>query len=244
MKDNSAQTASKRYRRYYTYIEPVVVDPVIRGYFTLIASMLLTAFFILFALSPTFSTIVGLYRKISDQKKLITTMDTKISNLIVAQENYTDFEPYLPLLNTSFPSKPAPESVITGALKDASASGVSVNAFQISQAYLSGSKPPLLADDQQNTISDIDVAKTSRSELITSLKIPVVEFSITISGSEPNIRAFIGRMQNLPRIISLSQVTVGVNEDDQNPDPNSYLGTINAVAYYYPRDNQGQIPNQ
>lgn len=241
MTQDPAQPNNKRYRRYYTYIEPVIVDPVIKGYFTLIASMLLTAFFILFAVAPTFSTIVGLYRHIQDQKALIKTMDTKISNLIVAQVNYTGAEPYLPLLTVSFPQKPAPESIITGTLRVATVSGVSVSAFQISPTYLAGTQPPPLTDAEVSQTTT-DVTKSTRSELISALKIPIVEFSVTVHGSEPNIRAFMVRMQNLPRIITFSQIVIGVDEDQSTPDLNNFVGNISAVAYYYPKNyvNSGQ----
>ncbi len=39
------ENLTKRYSRYYIYIEPIVSDPLIRGYFSLVASILLIAFF-------------------------------------------------------------------------------------------------------------------------------------------------------------------------------------------------------
>ena len=132
---------SRRYKKYYTYIDPIVADPVIRGYFTLVASLLLTAFFIFFALSPTFSTIVGLLRKIEDQKRIITRLDSKINNLILAQEVYSQIEAELPLLHTALPTRPLPESVLLDVLRVASQSAVKINAFQIGDIYLSGVNP-------------------------------------------------------------------------------------------------------
>ena len=81
----------KRFSRYYTYVEPVIRDPIVKGYFTIIASLFLISFFMFFALSPTATTIVGLFRRVEDQKQTLAAMDKKISDSIVAQNNYALF---------------------------------------------------------------------------------------------------------------------------------------------------------
>ena len=124
--NTDSNIVSRRNRRYYTYIEPVTTDPIVRGYFTLVASMLLVAFFIIFALSPTFSTIVGLNRKIEDQKKVIVDLDSKISSLIKAQETYSQVESQIPILMIAVPQKPSPDEVLLDVVKTATASGVTV----------------------------------------------------------------------------------------------------------------------
>lgn len=222
-------SSNRKYSRYYTYIEPIISDPIISGYFTLVASMLLTAFFIIFALSPTFSTIVGLFRKIEDQNKLVTKMDAKISNLILAQENYTQTEPLLPLLDIGLPYKPAPENIILGLIESASQSGVSIKTMQIGDAFLTGIAPP-----QKKEEPPIEMNR-SQVGYISELKIPLTEFTVGVSGNKEDIRRFAGRIQNLSRITSLSVISIGADIFTIEPDPNKLSANISGVTYFLPK---------
>lgn len=236
MTDTAApKRLDKKYSRYYTYIEPIVSDPVIAGYFTLVATLLLTAFFIFFALSPTFSTIVGLVRKIEDQKKLIAAMDTKINSLIIAQENYTQVEQFLPLLDSAIPQRPLPETLITDTLRISSSSGIVNNSFRIASVDLLGSD---LADSS-GVAQDSSAVK---SDVIKSLGIPLVEFKMSISGSESEIRQFALKLQNLPRIISLATLSVSnVDPGTIGADSNGFTAEISAAAYYQNKKNQPAV---
>jgi Tfp pilus assembly protein PilO len=111
----------KRYQRYYTYLEPVIADPLVRGYFSLVASFLLVAFFLFFALSPTINTILALQKKITEQKKIIASLETKISNLTAAQENYRQVESLIPLLLIALPDNPSPQTVVGSVTSSAEA---------------------------------------------------------------------------------------------------------------------------
>lgn len=221
----SPTRADKRYSKYYTYIEPIIFDPVIAGYFTLVATLLLTAFFIIFALSPTFSTIVGLRRKIDDQKKLKSQMDSKINSLIIAQENYSQIEEYLPLIETAIPQKPLPETLITDTLSTSSSSGVVIRSFRIGRVELFGTKP--LSSESQNA-----QPITINNEAISILGIPIVDFKISISGNESSVRQFADRLQNLPRIISLTTISIGADSTGGQTDPDGLSADIAGVAYY------------
>ncbi len=198
----------KRYSRYYTYIEPIVTDPVIRGYFGLIASIFLVAFFIIFALSPTFTTILGLIRKIDDQKKTITAMDNKINNLILAQENYSQVEPSLPLLSSALPEKPAPETVLDDIVKTASTSAVSINTLQFNLINYSGKS-------------------ASSATPMSKLGLQTVEFTLQLAGSENQVHSFLNRLEHLPRLISISAISL------QTQDKTAALAAdVPGMGYY------------
>ena len=225
IKTTSPTRIDKRYSKYYTYIEPIIFDPVIAGYFTLVATLVLTAFFIIFALSPTFSTIVGLMRKIDDQKKLISQMDSKINSLIIAQENYSQMEEYLPLIENAIPKKPLPETLITDTLSTSSSSGVVIKSFRIGRVDLFGTK--LLSSGPESS-----QPTSVNNKAINALEIPIVDFKISISGNESSVRQFAEKLQNLPRIISLTTISIGADSTGGQTDPDGLSADIAGVAYY------------
>ncbi len=234
MQDNTAKPnksesvpSTRRNSRYYTQIEPIIADPVLRGYFTLIASFLLTAFFILFALSPTFSTIVGLVRKIDDQKKIISSLDAKITNLITAQENYSQIEPKIPLLETALPTKPIPEQILDELVKTSTASGVNITTIQINEVYLSGVNPVKIEAGPKAP------PEKNNQDLFAPLGLPLVRFTVGVKGQQANIRDFIGQIVNLPRILLLDEFALTTETGSVNRD-----GTLNAKisgsGFFYP----------
>lgn len=212
---------ARRYRRYYTYIEPVLADPVIKGYFTLVASMLLIAFFIIFALSPTFSTILGLTRKIEDQKRLIKALDTKISNLIIAQENYTQVEPLLPILMTAVPQTSSPQTVFAPSLAAATASAVLLANMQFAPVDLKNDPPP----------KSLDPNAFVPPEQARFLDAPVVSFRIEASAPRSQLRDFVGKLERLPRMIRLSTLTISIDNFSLTTS-NKPFAEISGYAFY------------
>lgn len=231
-KDESV-IASRRFSKYYTYIEPITSDPVIRGYFTLIASILLTAFFIIFALSPTFSTIVGLTRKIDDQKKVLASLDSKINSIILAQENYSRVEPDLPLLDRALPTKPEPDVVLQDVINTGSGSGVVLSSFQVSEVYLRGINPTEKAPEKKPQEQQ-QPAKNPGGTVVSSLGIPRLEFGVGMSGTRESIRQFAGRLEFLPRIVVISVLSI---DSDNQGGQGGYFADIKGNAFYFPSTN-------
>lgn len=202
----------RRYRRYYTYVEPIVTDPLVRGYFTLVASMFLVAFFLVVALSPTVTTILGLVKKIDDQKKTLATMDVKISNLVLAQENYSQIEGQLPLLLAAIPAKPDPAGVLTSVVGEATAAGIVVKRVQFGEISLSGGEEP----------------KSGLKKEFLDLGIPTVQFSLTATGGSSQMQAFFETLENQPRIIRLKIISMDFSNGASQIDAD-----VAGLAYYY-----------
>ncbi len=205
----------KRFHRYYTYIEPVIKDPVVKGYFTLIASIFLITFFIFFALSPTATTIVGLFRRIDDQKKTIAAMDTKIANLIIAQENYGQMEEKLPVLLKAIPDIPTPETILAAINSEAANAGVVLKSIEFSEIEFvptTGPKP----------LTPSDAKLTPQ----VSLGIPTAKFSLSAAGPDDSVRSFISRLENNSRIL---RITVLVKS---RSDQTGQTVDIAGVGYY------------
>lgn len=175
------------YRRYYAFIEPVAADPLVRGYFSLVASLFLIAFLAIFALSPTINTILGLRKKISDQTRVIAALDAKTASLVAAQQNYSALEEVIPLLNTALPEKPQPQGIIAGVLSTATSAGVTVTGLQFQELSLTA-----------------DLTTASKEKKTT---LPAAGFSLTAAGSPSQIRTFLGGLENLLRYIRVETIS-------------------------------------
>lgn len=187
-------------KKYYTYLEPVFADPVIRNYFSLVASLLLIAFLIVFALSPTINVILGLKKQIDDQKQTIKQLDEKISALAAAQSSYSQAEPYLLYLDVAIPENPKPQIIISDIKQVASASAVSLAAYQIRTIPLS---------------RDLPLTETA-------LGIPAVNFALTLTGPQKNIRTYLGNLENRLRYIRFEKFIISADG-----------GNAEGLAYFF-----------
>lgn len=193
--------------RYYSYLAPVAADPLIRGYFSLVASLLLIAFFLIFALSPTFNTILSLQKKIDDQNKTIAALDTKINALIRAQDVYSQINNKIPLLNAALPDVPDPQLIAGNIMTTATSSGTAVISLQFQNI-------PLTADAEI-------------SKPVTANEMPVVVFNAGISGEQNQIHGFIQDLENHLRYIRLEKISVNYQSG-----VNSVTADVEGYGYY------------
>ena len=172
------------YQKYFAFIQPVVNDPLMRVYFSLALSLFLVTFLVIFALSPTINTVLGLRRKITDEEKITTTLDAKINALVAAGENYNQQAAQLALLGQALPDKPYPEGIIANVLGTATASGVTVSSLQFKPVALTG-------DDNAD-----------------------VGFSLSVAGSQTQLHDFLAKTENLLRYIRLGKLVIVFNGEN------------------------------
>ncbi len=182
---------ARRYSRYYIYLEPVVSDPLIRGYFSFVASLFLVAFLLVFALSPTVNTMLTLQKKIAEERQLVTSLERKIETMVVAQQNYSQIENDLSILTAALPTTPAPQTIASGIAVSASTSGVTVTALRFADV-------PLSPDQFSNNRANVD-------------------FTMTVTGSTDKVRDFLKRLESLPRQIRVVTLVLGKTAE-QNGD--------------------------
>lgn len=200
---------SRRYSRYYVYIEPVTSDPLIRGYFSLVASIILIAFFLIFALSPTINTILELQKKIIEQKKVLEILTKKVADISAAHQNYSEIENLLPVLYDALPERPTAQTIISGLTKSASSSGIALAGIQFHDFPLS---------------SDLIASAVPKNK--ASIGLPTVDFTLTTTGNLDGIINFLSKIENLPRQIKLT--TIGIAK---LPGRVSAV-SITAIGYY------------
>lgn len=177
----------ERYRRYSAYLAPVVSDPLVRSYFALVASIILVTFFLFFALSPTFNTILGLQKKIQDGQTIDIALQKKITDLISAQDTYSQIQAQLDLLDQAIPDNPVPQGLAADISNSAKSSGVVLSSLQFSPVPLSAGA----------------VTKDTRVN-----GVPAVVFAVSVTGSEDQVRRFLGELENRLRYIRVDSVSV------------------------------------
>lgn len=98
----------KKFRRYYTALEPVWQKPKNRIYTTIIFSFLAISLFGWFAIRPTIQTILLLQREIQDKQHVNIQMEEKIADLIEARTQLDLIGNKLSLIREAIPQSTEP----------------------------------------------------------------------------------------------------------------------------------------
>jgi len=202
----------QRYSQYYSYILPILADPVVKTYFGLIASIILVTFLSIFALSPTINIILGLQKKIADQNDLVTRLDKKTADLVAAQQTFGEVEDSLPLLNLAIPVEPTPEGVISSLHRTASEAGVQISGLQFRTIYLTGKNP--------------------KSNPTLGAKSQLVEFTLAADGAQMAVRDFLGQLENQLRYIRVNALSMAFKERST-----LVSAQVEGRSYFLPEDN-------
>lgn len=205
MKNTKVEIASGRgsgfkiLGRYYRYVEPVVTDPLIRGYFEIMLTVIFVAVCLFFFIRPTSTTIAQLIRKIEDKTKADQELKQKIDDLITAQVNYSKVSDKIVFLQRVLPDKPqvdlltqdleflckenglTPLNVIVGG------TGLTPDVWKTNTSFKENEKVPLTFNFTVKT--DFITAEKLLTSLVQSqrlLNVQVINFSTSHaqSGSE------------------------------------------------------------
>lgn len=98
----SEPMSSSRYREYLKLL-PDFKKENTRLITMLIFTFAALSFFGIFAINPTLSTIVELHKKLADSEAVHEQLSTKINNLSQLQQQYTQIEKDLSLVNNAIP---------------------------------------------------------------------------------------------------------------------------------------------
>lgn len=205
LNNNSSEQLRRRYRRYYTWLGPLVNKPKNKAYTFLALSFFTVAFFAFFAIRPTVNTIIGLTRQIDDEKIVEKKLQDKINALSQLQAEYEIIQPDLPALNAALPVK--------------------ANIVELVQSAES------LARDNQASLSAVQLGETNLSsgKNITTPQIHAVpiSFLFTTEGNYANLSAIIKKISLLPRLLSIQNVLMiqGLGK---------IINTVKVNAYYLP----------
>lgn len=189
MANPNLETRSHLYSRYFVNLEGLYKTKKTKVYTGIIATLITIIFFIVFAIKPTLITIAQLIREVQDQRRVLTTMEEKISDLSKAQTNYLNTESKIYLLDEALPLDAEVNSLTKQLEALGRKSQVSFERFRINEANLEAS-------------DEIDQTK----------KQPV-EFNLTVLGSYENLRQFANLLTNLRRIVTIESFVFQIGRE-------------------------------
>lgn len=156
----------------------------------IVLAFFIIAFFIIFAIRPTFSTIVKLQREIEESSKTLVILDTKVKNLDQATQILNRLNNVLPKLMASVPGNGVGYGELSRSLEVmAQESGVLLDTFTLGESLLmSRLSTPFESSKNQ-----------------TPIELPI---TIKVSGSYLTCTDFLSKISNNLRLANLDGVTI------------------------------------
>ena len=180
---------NNQYDRYYRELLPYFKEEKTQKTIMLVLTFGASIFFLLFAISPTISTIAKLNKQISDSKFVESRLSQKINNLSTLSQSYNNISADLSIVTQAVPiepSAPTLAALIQGIAKNTSAE---ITSLSVSQIDLS-SKPATLSS--------------------------AFTFSISTQGSYDTLRNFVDNLSNMQRAVTIDSMQLTSGEDSSN----------------------------
>ena len=170
----------RNYDRYYQHLKILGRQPKIKISGLITLTIFTVAFFLNLAILPTFKTIAGLKKEISDQQEVEVKLTKKMLGLKTAEVNYAKVINDLKLINQVLPEKEELERLAWQIQWLANQQGLTISTGSFGEFNLVGQ-----ADSPDQT------------ELAVEL---------TITGSYQQIRAFLQGLTKIDRLIAVKEV--------------------------------------
>lgn len=167
---------------------------------TLVFTITALSFFGLFAISPTLSTIANLNKQLSDNKFVDQQLQSKINNLYLLQQKYSELTPDLPYVLDSFPNNPQVPLLVAQLQSLAQSSNVAITNLQT---------------------FEVEVPNSS----VNTKKYYSFSFSISAGGSYGDISKFINSMVKMQRIVSINVLSLSRNSGEGPSTQLNFKGT-------------------
>jgi len=200
-------------RPMYSYIRKQAENQKFLKYLETGGTFTLIAIFLFFAILPTMTTIFSLLGEIKSKETYIKKVNTKISNIIKAQNTYAQVQEKFSLIEDSFPSQP--------------------------QYYNAASNLATIFRDSSLDISQInlnlnnDSTKDNNSTKDNSFG--SYQVNISGEGQYSDILNTIKNMLNNRRLVNTSSIQINQIETDKNETASSKIKiNISNDLYYLP----------
>ena len=180
-----------------------------------VLALFITAFFIMFAIRPTFATIVTLQKTIVESRETLKLLETKVTSLGKASTLLEKIKPQLPLLDSSIPANGMNYDEISYSLEAlAQNTETTLESFTLGKSILSS-----------RLVSAYEPSK--KSEVIPS---PI---TIRINGTYPQVVAYLSRLASTIRLTSIESVAIIRDGTGSNKTGTGGLTmTIGGSVYY------------
>lgn len=199
------------FNQYYRYISPIVNDPLVRGYFEIISTIILIICLLLFALKPSLETITSLFRQSEDLKVTEAKLEQKIDSLRQARVNYDRFFDRLLVLDKAMPQAPELSQFISQMEKLINNSNVAVKQFSIDKIALTN-----------------DLIKKNNGSV--EGKLVEIPFSLSFDSDYETALNLLEAVKSLERVVALKEISFQ-NNSENKPIAISCKG----VTYFFVR---------
>lgn len=176
----------------YKYLKIQTENKKFLSYLEISATFLLIIVFLIFAVFPTITTISKLLGDIKTKEATIVKMNTKISNVLQAQESFANVQDKYDLIESSFPSNPnyyKSASSLSSSLKD--------NSVKITRLSF-----------------DIDSDTTLNKKNLNKDKTYVL--SLNGAGQYSDILKMVKQFLNNRRLVDLTKIQISKNDTDNS----------------------------
>jgi Tfp pilus assembly protein PilO len=180
------RTEYHRYHRYYLSTQALYRKREIVVYTGIILTLLAIAFFALFAIKPTVTTVAGLFKDISNQKEVDQKMQAKINSIRQAQTNYSLISDKLVLVDQVLPQEPGLIDLIYQVEILTQKNNIDLKSVGFESSYILGEK-------------------TGQKKIVQT---PAINFSLAVSGDYESVNNFLTSLENLRRALGISDFSV------------------------------------
>lgn len=197
--------ANPKYSRYYTYIEPVANNPVVKSYAPYIFSLISIAIFGVFAIKPTVGTISDLQAEVSNKSQLLAQLQAKATSLNTAKVNMDQnvTPDKRDKINEALPLSPSVTSLVAK---------IQSTAPKISSSSALQIQPVTLYD------------QTASSSASTSLE--HIGFVLNTQGSFNDLSSTIQSLSKISRLVKITDLSISNNQQ------NGLSLSISGESYY------------
>ena len=181
-----------------------VKKPMAQASLALVGTLVLIAVLGILVMRPTLLTVSSLIKEIRDEEKLVQALDDKFRALVAVEGLMEEINQELPKIDWTIPRDQ--EFEIFAKEVEILAKEKGLSAVEISQAGF----------------------RFNREELAGSLgKVNFLEVSVTVGGSEEEVRNFLGDLVKMDRLVLLKSVSLSVIPKDQKQDePYQIKGSV------------------
>ena len=188
-----------RYKDYFLNIAAIYKQKKdLKMFLEILLSLGTITFFVIFALKPTVLTITQLIKEIQSKEEIVAKLDTKIQNVATARTLVDSESNRIPLIESSIPGIPSPETFVRQLEGLAAKNGVNLLGMSIGEVVLTG-----------------DVEKPKKDEPgLTPLPEGAkgATFSLSVSGPYVNLSNFLADLETLRRPLAVDNSGISSTE--------------------------------
>lgn len=172
---------------------------------SIILTLTAVIIFGIFAINPTISTIIKLKKELVDKKSVEKSLQEKIKNLSLLQEQYAEIQLDLPYILDAIPDKPQVALLMAQIQSIARDTNISIS-------------------DLQNMAVELFNQNSGETQHFS------YSFSVSGTGTLQDIIAFLSELVNMQRIVSVDTLSI-----DQTADTGGALRfSLQGSSYYKP----------